>query len=55
MNTGEHVEVRNQLTFELLSILRFPEGTFSTSSDSQLAYSPDGQSLACSAKNTIVM
>ena len=52
--TGEHIEVRNQLTFELLSLLRFPEDTFPRS-DSQLAYSPDGRSLACSAENTIVI
>ena len=51
--TKETVEIRNQLTFELLTILR------STRDNSlltgPLSYSPDGRSIACGSSNTIVI
>src|ERR1700679_526177 len=43
--TGNAVEIRNQLTFELLTTLRPTETT--RRSTGPLTYSPDGRSLAC--------
>ena len=50
---GSVVEVRNQLTFELLTILQPPEITRRLTGP--LAYSPDGRSLACSSDSSIII
>ena len=51
--TGNTVEIRNQLTFELLTTLRPTETTPLLSGP--LAYSPDGRSLACASDTAIVV
>ena len=43
--TGQSVEIRNPLTFELLTILQ--SSKYTPLPTSPLAYSPDGRSLAC--------
>ena len=50
--TNKTVEVRNQLTFELLTILK-TEGT--SQPTGPLTYSPDGRSLACGISGAIVI
>ena len=51
--TGNTVEIRNHLTFELLAILK-PAATTPLLSG-PLAYSPDERSLACGSHTTIVI
>jgi WD40 repeat protein len=51
--TSDTVEIRNQLTFELLTILRPTEGSISPTGP--LAYSPDGRSLACFSPTAIII
>ena len=53
VQTKETVEIRNQLTFELLAILRSTKNTRRPSGP--LAYSPDGRSLACGCSDVIVI
>ena len=50
--TRNIVEIRNQLTLELLSILKPSDTTIRLAGP--LAYSPDGHSLAC-ASNTVIL
>ena len=45
------VEIRNQLTFQLLAVLRSPKYT---SLEGPVAYSPDGRSLACGSDGIVV-
>ncbi|KAF9784513.1 hypothetical protein BJ322DRAFT_850627 [Thelephora terrestris] len=47
------VEVRNQLTFELLTVLQPTEPTHQLTGP--LAYSPDGRSIACASDTSIVI
>ena len=47
VGTGSVVEIRNQLTLELLTVLQPSEST--TLLTGSLAYSPDGRSLACAS------
>ena len=49
----EVIEIRNQLTFQLSSLLRLPENA--SLLQSPLAYSPDGQSLACTSFEGIII
>jgi WD40 repeat protein len=51
--TSDTVEIRNHLTFELLTTLRATEGPISLRG--ALAYSPDGRSLACSSSSAIII
>ena len=51
--TGNTVEIRNQLTLELLTTLQPTESTPLLSGP--LAYSPDGRSLACASDAAIVV
>ena len=51
--TGQRVEIRNPLTFELLTILQSPK--YTPLPTSPLAYSPDGRSLACGYSGGIVI
>ena len=51
--TGEMVEIRNSLTFELLTVLKSTKSTLL--STSPLVYSPDGRSLACGLSGGIVI
>ena len=51
--TGEVVEIRNQLTFELITILQPTEAT--TLLEGPISYSPDGRSLACASENAVVI
>ena len=51
--TEERIEIRNQLTLELLAVLLYPE--LSLTYWSYLAYSPDGRSLACVLPNRLVI
>ena len=53
--TEEIVEIRNQLTFQLLAILQSPENTSIRLLKGPLAYSPDGRSLACGFPDGIVI
>ena len=53
--TKRVVEIRNQLTFQLLTVLKFAEITDNSICRGSLVYSPDGQSLACSFSNAIVI
>ena len=50
--TGNTVEIRNQLTLELLTTLQPKESTLLSG---PLAYSPDGRSLACASDTAIVV
>ena len=50
---GNTVEIRNQLTFELLTILRSTETAPRLAGP--LVYSPDGRFLACSSNTAIVI
>ena len=47
------VEIRNQLTFQLLAVLQSPEKPSTLTGP--LGYSPDGRSLACGLSNGIVI
>ena len=47
------VEIRNQLTFQLLAVFRSPDKT--SPLKGPLAYSPDGRSLACGFSTGIVI
>ena len=51
--TGQRVEIRNPLTFELLTILQSPK--YTPLPMSPLVYSPDGRSLACGYSGGIVI
>jgi WD40 repeat protein len=51
--TGNIVEIRNQLTLELLTTLHPTEGSIFLTGP--LAYSPDGRSLACSSSRAIII
>lgn len=51
--TGEVVEIRNQLTFELLTILQ-PSRT-TARLWGPISYSPDGHSLACASDTVIII
>jgi len=51
--TGKAVEIRNQLTLELVTILQPPETIPHLTSP--LAYSPDGRSIACASDTAIVI
>ena len=51
--TEKFVEIRNQLTFQLLAVLRPPKNT--PLLQGPLAYSPDGRSLACGFSAGIVI
>ena len=51
--TENSIEIRNQLTFELLTVLHPTNNT--SPPTSPLAYSPDGRSLASGLSNTIVI
>jgi hypothetical protein len=51
--TGEAVEIRNQLTLELITILQ-PTETFHHLTG-PLAYSPDGRSIACASDTAIII
>ena len=53
VRTGEVTEIRDQLTFELLSTLQPTEP--SSPLTGVLAYAPDGQSLACVAHTSIII
>ena len=50
---GSVVEIRNQLTFELLTILKPTETTHQLTGP--LAYSPNGHSLACTSDGSIII
>ena len=50
---GSVAEIRNQLTFELLTVLQPPEATHRLAGP--LAYSPDGRSLACASNISIII
>ena len=51
--TETAVEIRNQLTFQLLAVLRPPKNN--PPPKGAVAYSPDGRSLACSFSDGIVI
>jgi len=51
--TGKTVEIRNQLTLELITILQPPETIPHLTGP--LAYSPDGRSIACASDTAIVI
>jgi WD40 repeat protein len=51
--TSDTVEIRNQLTLELLTTLRLTEGSIFLTGP--LAYSPNGRSLACSSSTAIII
>ena len=53
--TKKTVEIRNQLTFELLTVLQSTKNTPLHLPTGPLAYSPDGRSLACGFFNAIVI
>ena len=50
---GDAIEVRNQLTFELLTILQ-PDGSASKL-EGAVSYSPDGSFIACPSSNAIII
>ena len=52
-HTGETVEIRNHLTFELFIVLKSTK--YTPLPTSPLAYSPDGRSLACGFSGGIVI
>ena len=47
------VEIRNQLTFQLLAVLQSPKKT--SELQGLVAYSPDGRSLACGSSDGIIV
>jgi hypothetical protein len=51
--TSNTVEIRNQLTLELLTTLRATEGSIPLRGP--FAYSPDGRSLACTSSTAIII
>jgi WD40 repeat protein len=51
--TSDTVEIRNQLTLELLTTLRPTKDSISLRGP--LAYSPDGRSIACSSSSAIII
>ena len=51
--TDKAVEIRNQLTLELITILQPPETIPDLTGP--LAYSPDGRSIACTSNTTIII
>jgi len=51
--TGKTVEIRNQLTLELITTLQSPETISHLTGP--LAYSPDGRSIACASDTAIVV
>ena len=51
--TGQTVEIRNHLTLELLTVLKSTK--YPPLPTSPLAYSPDGQSIACGLSGAIVI
>ena len=51
-HTGKAVEIRNQLTLELITILQPTETIYLTG---PLAYSPDGRSIACTSDTAIII
>lgn len=53
--TERSVEIRNQLTFEVLIVLQSTKNTPIHLPMGPLAYSPDGRSLACGFPNAIVI
>ena len=52
-HTEETIEIRNHLTFELLTSL--PSNNYTSPTWGPLAYSPDGRSLACGFSKAIII